>query len=106
MRRKPDALIPFEKELIEAAIAIRENGHNEFYGFQIAETIKAIRLRKQLKELQPSKWQRLRATVGYGTLYRALDRLRKMGVLQSRWEELPPGENRPRRRYYHLTEGK
>ena len=41
----------------------------------------------------------------YGTLYRALARLEKMGLLQSRWEdpEIPARENRPGRRLYALT---
>jgi DNA-binding PadR family transcriptional regulator len=41
----------------------------------------------------------------YGTLYRALGRLEKMGLLQSRWEDpaAPARENRPGRRLYTLT---
>jgi len=41
----------------------------------------------------------------YGTLYRALGRLEKMGLLTSRWEDpqIPARENRPRRRMYALT---
>jgi PadR family transcriptional regulator PadR len=41
----------------------------------------------------------------YGTLYRALSRLERMGFLESRWEDpdIPARENRPGRRLYTLT---
>ena len=102
MRRKPRELVPFENELVEAAKQLRQDGIDEFYGFQIAKRIEDSRLSKLAQP--PSRFQRLRAYVGTGTLYRALDRLQKMGILQNRWEELPPGENRPRRRYYRLID--
>ncbi len=46
-----------------------------------------------------------RLLTAYGTLYRALARLQKMGMLQSRWEDpqIPARENRPGRRLYTLT---
>jgi len=103
MRRKPGELIPFESELIEAATKLKQLGIEEFYGFQISQHIEDTRLNRLPK---PSKLQKLRAIVGYGTLYRALGRLQEMGILASRWEELPTGENRPRRRYYRLIQDK
>lgn len=41
----------------------------------------------------------------YGTLYRALNRLREMGLLESRWENPADveTEGRPPRRLYSLT---
>ncbi len=36
-----------------------------------------------------------------GTLYPALHRLENMGVIASKWEQVP---NRRPRRYYHITE--
>ncbi|MEW6034313.1 MAG: helix-turn-helix transcriptional regulator [Chloroflexota bacterium] len=36
-----------------------------------------------------------------GTLYPALHRLERMGLVRGRWESLPNGQER---RYYHITE--
>lgn len=36
--------------------------------------------------------------------YRNLDRLEDARLVDARWEELPPGDDRPRRRYYRLNE--
>ena len=46
-----------------------------------------------------------RLLTAYGTLYRALGRLEKMGLVESRWEDpaVPARENRPGRRLYTLT---
>lgn len=89
MRRKAGALIPIERSIILVACQLREEGVEEFHGFQIAKKIK--------------DHEGARLLTGYGTLYRALGRLQQRGILQSRWEEsLPTDENRPRRRYYRL----
>ena len=63
----------------------------DFYGYQIA---------KQLADVSDQ-----RLLTAYGTLYRALGRLEKMGLLQSRWEDpqRAADENRPGRRLYALT---
>ena len=63
----------------------------DFYGYQIA---------KQLADVSDR-----RLLTAYGTLYRALGRLEKMGLLQSRWEDpqRAADENRPGRRLYALT---
>jgi PadR family transcriptional regulator PadR len=90
MRRKAGDLIPIELSIIKAAFELRKEGIEEFHGVQIAMKI------KDEKEA--------RLLTGYGTLYRALNRLEQRGVLQSRWEELLPTDgNRPRHRYYQLT---
>ena len=99
MRRKPNTLTPFESELLGIAGRLWREGVHEFHGFLISKTIEESRLSKLSN---PSRLQRTKAVVGYGTLYRALDRLQKMGYLQSRWEALSPREKRPRRRYYTL----
>jgi PadR family transcriptional regulator PadR len=39
---------------------------------------------------------------GAGTIYPALERLRKAGWIDARWED-PAPPDRPRRRYYELT---
>ncbi len=90
MRRKPGALTPIERSILEVASRLQEQGLPEFHGFQIA---------KQLRDQEGA-----RRLIGYGTLYRALARLQQQGLLQSRWEELSAtDENRPRRRYYRLV---
>ena len=91
MRRKPGALVPLELAICEAAAALRADGHDEFHGYQIAKTI--------------GDGGNARPLTAYGTLYRALGRLEKMGLLHSRWEDpaIPARENRPGRRLYTLT---
>jgi len=78
--------MPLELQIIELAKNV-----GEVYGFQIA---------KELQRTSKSK-----SLVGYGTLYRALGRLVKMGYLTARWEDYLANlsESRPRRRYYKLT---
>lgn len=36
-------------------------------------------------------------------VYRSLDRLEEWGWVESRWETLAPGEDRPRKRYYRIV---
>jgi DNA-binding PadR family transcriptional regulator len=91
VRRKPGALVPLELAICEAAAALRSRGHEAFHGYEIAKTI--------------GDESSSRLLTAYGTLYRALGRLEKMGLLQSRWEDpaIPARENRPGRRLYTLT---
>lgn len=92
MRRKPGALVPLELAICEAAaVLLRRGGVGEFHGYEIA---------KRVGDAEGS-----RLLTAYGTLYRALSRLEKMGLLQSRWEDpsIPARENRPGRRLYSLT---
>jgi DNA-binding PadR family transcriptional regulator len=44
------------------------------------------------------------AWLGGPAVYRSLDRLEDAGFTDARWEELPPGADRPRQRYYRLNE--
>ena len=41
----------------------------------------------------------------HGTLYKALGRMAKVGLLESRWEDpiIAADESRPRRRFYRVT---
>lgn len=66
-------------------------GTAEFHGYELA------------KRLAHATHHRL--LTAYGTLYRTLGRLERMGLLESRWEdpEIPARENRPGRRLYTLT---
>lgn len=91
MRRKSGALIPLEIAICEAAAGLRDRGTAEFHGFLIAKAI--------------SHTTDTRLLTAHGSLYRALSRLEKMGLLESRWEDpqIPADENRPRRRLYTLT---
>lgn len=88
MRRKKNTLVPFEIEIIEIARSLKNDGYEEFYGFQMAKQL-GLRVVKK------------------GALYRALMRLEKMGYLESKWEDQSSvQDNRPRRRYYKLKETK
>lgn len=91
MRRKEGALIPLELSILEAAIDLRRRGVPEAHGFLLA---------KELRE-----GRHARRLTAYGTLYKALDRLERAGLLESRWEDplIGAGEGRPRRRFYRLT---
>lgn len=91
MRRKPGQLVPLELAICISAADLRIKGDAEFHGYQIAKHIGHLDDQKLL--------------TAYGTLYRALERLEKMGMLQSRWEdpEIPARESRPGRRLYTLT---
>ena len=91
VRRKPGTLVPLEFAICAAAADLRFGGIQEFHGYEIAKRMGDIADRRLL--------------TAYGTLYRALARLERMGLLQSRWEdpEIPARENRPGRRLYMLT---
>ena len=91
MRRKPGSLVPLELAICSSAADLLRAGIDEFHGYEIA------------KRLGDESERRL--LTAYGTLYRALGRLEKMGLLKSRWEdpEIPARENRPGRRLYTLT---
>jgi DNA-binding PadR family transcriptional regulator len=91
MRRKPGHLLPFELTILEASIRLRMEGVAHFYGFLIA---------REIKERQEA-----RLLTAHGTLYKALDRLQKAGMLESEWEDpvVAAQANRPRRRLYRVT---
>jgi PadR family transcriptional regulator PadR len=91
VRRKPGTLVPLELAICDAAATLRRRGAAEFHGYEIAKAL--------------GNAADARLLTAYGTLYRALGRLEKMGVLCSRWEDpqIPARENRPGRRLYTLT---
>jgi DNA-binding PadR family transcriptional regulator len=91
MRRKPGSIVSLERDILEAAVTLRERGLAEAHGFLLAKTIG-----------DGSDAKRLTA---YGTLYKALDRLERAGYLESRWEEPDYAAEaaRPRRRFYRIT---
>ncbi len=88
----PEARSPrlsrLEARILAVTCRLTVAGTPAFHGYQLAS------------ELAGSP-ERL-PTVGYGSLYRALDRLERVGYLGSWWEE-PAPIGRPRRRRYQLT---
>ena len=91
MRRRKGTLIPIELSILDAALRLRRRGEEEFYGFLLA------------KEMQEKK--KARSLTAHGTLYRALMRLEKMGMLRGRWEDplIAAEHRRPRRKLYTIT---
>jgi PadR family transcriptional regulator, regulatory protein PadR len=91
MRRKPGTLIPIEEQILAAGLALRQRGAPHFHGFLIAKEI-----------MEGDDARRL---TSQGTLYKALDRLERAGLLERWWEdpEVAASEQRPRRRLYQVT---
>ena len=91
MRRKHGVLIPLEVAILEAAVDLRQRGVPEAHGFRLAKEVRDERKARRL--------------TAYGTLYKALDRLERSGLLESRWEDplISASEGRPRRRLYRVT---
>jgi PadR family transcriptional regulator len=91
MRRKTGELVPLEVSILEASIELMRRGVPEAHGFLLA---------KELRDREGA-----RRLTAYGTLYKALDRLERVGYLASRWEDpmIAAAGARPRRRFYHAT---
>ena len=91
MRRAAGSLIPIEVSILESLIALRARGVGEAHGYAIAQALKARSNARQL--------------TAYGTLYKALERLERSGLLASTWEspDTAAADGRPRRRYYRVT---
>lgn len=70
---------------------MRVRGVQHFHGFMMASEIK--------------ERAEARTLTAHGTLYKALDRLRKLDFLDSEWEDpmVAASESRPRRRHYWIT---
>ena len=84
-------MLPIELAILDVCATRSLNGDPECYGFLIASLVKGT--------------QNTRLLTAYGTLYRALNRLEKAGLLTSRWEDMSSltTESRPRRRLYRIT---
>ena len=91
MRRKPGALLSIEEAILAVVARLQRKGVRETHGYDIAQHLRDVSDAKLL--------------TAYGTLYRALGRLEKMGLLESRWEDprIAAREARPGRRLYALT---
>src|SRR3990172_11999410 len=90
MRRSKDKPIPLELDILRTAQILAQRGMDQFHGHLLA------------KEM--AKKYNARKLVGYGTLYKALDRLERRGFLESKWEapSVAAEECRPRRRFYRI----
>ena len=91
MRRKPGTLLPIEISILAVGVELRSQGEAEFHGYRAAHAIR--------------EQEGARLLTSHGTLYKALERLRKQGLLTSRWEDPTIAEEagRPRRRLYTVT---
>lgn len=91
MRRKPGAILPLEASILTTAVALATAGVDEFHGFELA---------KQLRDDDAQ-----RKLTAHGTLYKALSRMEKAGLLASSWEDPDAAahDGRPRRRLYSIT---
>lgn len=84
-------MVPLEVAILEAAAELRQADEAEVHGYRLAKVVQDLRHAKRL--------------TAYGTLYKALTRLQRLGYLASRWEDphAAAAEGRPRRRFYRLT---
>ena len=91
MRRRAGELLPLEVAILGAGVDRNRRGEPEFHGFAVA---KAIQEQDDARRL-----------TAHGTLYKALSRMQRDGLLTSRWEEpeAAEAEGRPRRRLYRVT---
>jgi DNA-binding PadR family transcriptional regulator len=91
MRRKANTLVPLEVAILEGSVEFVRAGEPEFHGYAMAKDLRDEAGARQL--------------TSHGTLYRALERLEKLGFLASRWEDpsVAAQEQRPMRRLYHIT---
>lgn len=92
MRRKAGRLLGIEEAVLDVGLGLKLEGSPSFHGFAVA---------KLIQETQDA-----RRLTAHGTLYKALGRLERAGLLASEWEEpeIAAGEGRPRRRLYRVTE--
>ena len=92
MRRRKGRLLEIEEAILEAGMTLKAQGSASFHGFSVAKLIQ-----------RTSDARRLTA---HGTLYKALGRLERAGLLSSEWEdaEIAAAEGRPRRRLYSVTD--
>ena len=88
--RRKGVLLPIEEAIVRIAVDRSVAGEPEFHGFALAVELEG---RDGAQHL-----------LGFGTLYKALSRLERDGILESRWEDVDPVlVGRPRRRLYRAT---
>lgn len=93
-RRAGNGLVKNELRLLLAACELLVDGAHRFYGYELAQWLKA-QSRSSAAMTQP-------------TLYRCLRRLEQRGALASEWEDLDDaaadGRDHQPRRYYRVTD--
>jgi PadR family transcriptional regulator len=91
MRRRRGRLLALEMSILETAVDLRRAGASHFHGYAIAREIEAR--------------DAARALTAHGTLYKALGRMERAGLLESEWEDPDAAaeDGRPRRRLYRVT---
>ena len=91
MRRKPGSLLPIEVAILRAGLDLRGVGDGRFHGYLVASKLR--------------EHENARTLTAHGTLYKALDRMQKSGLLTSEWEDplIAAEEQRPRRRLYAIS---
>lgn len=83
-RRRAGVLLPLELDLLDVLLA-----EPDLHGFALAQQLHA---------------HGGRSLLGHGTLYKALDRLERSGLLQSSWEQGDASAlGRPVRRLYRVS---
>lgn len=92
MRRRKGRLLDIEEAILGAGITLKSHGTASFHGFSVAKLIQKTRGSRRL--------------TAHGTLYKALGRLERAGLVTSKWEdaELAAEKGRPRRRLYQVTD--
>ena len=92
VRRRVGHLLAIEESILDVALTLRAHGTPNFHGFAAAKLISESRDARRL--------------TAHGTLYKALGRLERAGLLASEWEDpdIAAEEGRPRRRLYHVTD--
>lgn len=92
MRRRAGHLLAIEQDILGVALTMKAKGSASLHGFAFAKLIQTNRDARSL--------------TSQGTLYKALGRLERAGLLASEWEDAETAitEGRPRRRLYHVTD--
>lgn len=91
VRRKQGQLLPLEHLVLAAAAEIHRTDVRTFHGYAMARQLQGDIGGRRL--------------TSHGTLYKALSRLHRAGLLSATWEdpEAAVSEDRPRRRLYEIT---
>ena len=81
-----------EEDILDVALSLKAKGAESFHGFALAKLIQTNRDARHL--------------TSQGTLYKALARLERAGLVSSEWEDADAAaaEGRPRRRLYQVTD--
>src|SRR5882672_11082648 len=92
VKRQAGHLMAIEEDILEVALTLKAQGTARFHGFAAAKLI--------------GESHDARRLTSHGTLYKALGRLERAGLLASEWEDPDTAaeEGRPRRRLYHVTD--